>query len=82
VRQEPAGLELFQEPIVRTYPWAVEYSAEQYIELLSTYSDHISLPDAERNALFEGILDLIRTEYGGCVLKPYQAVLTLRKVRE
>ena len=81
-RQEPPGLELFQKPVVRRYPWSVEYSTDQYIELLSTYSDHISLPDAERDALFRGIEELIREEYGGKVLKQYQAVLTVRKIRE
>jgi len=81
-RQEPSGLELFQEPVVRTYPWSVEYSTDQYIELLSTYSDHISLPDAEREALYRGIAELIREEYGGNVRKQYQAVLTVRKIRE
>jgi hypothetical protein len=79
--QEPVGLELFQEPIIRRYPWCVQYSTEQYIELLSTYSDHISLPDAERNALLTGIADLIREEYGGSVLKHYETVLTCRKIR-
>lgn len=79
--QEPAGLELFQEPVTRCYPWSAQYSAEQYIELLSTYSDHIHLPDVERNALFQGIADLIRDEYGGSVLKHYQSVLTFRRIR-
>lgn len=80
-RQEPVGAQLFYEPIVRTFAWSVQYSTDQYIELLSTYSDHLSLPDAERSALFRGIADLIREEYGGSVLKQYQAVLTLRKLR-
>jgi ubiquinone/menaquinone biosynthesis C-methylase UbiE len=79
MQQEPIGLGSFKEPVVRTYPWSVQYSAEEYIKLLSTYSDHISLPDAEREALFEGIADLIHKEYGGRVLKHYQAVLTLRR---
>jgi SAM-dependent methyltransferase len=78
-QQRHVGMELFQEPIVRSYLWSARYSTEQYIELLSTYSDHISLPDAERTALFGGIAGLIRKEYGGQVLKRYRAVLTLRK---
>jgi SAM-dependent methyltransferase len=80
VQQEPAGLELFQKPIVRVYPWSMDYSAGQYIELLSTYSDHISLPVEERDALFAGIADLIDSEYGGSVRKHHEAVLVLRKV--
>lgn len=80
-QQEPAGLELFQEPIIRRYPWSTQYSTDQYIELLGTYSDHISLPDAEKTALLRGIADLIDKEFGGRVLKHYEAVLTLRKIR-
>jgi len=80
-QQESAGLELFQEPITRRYPWSTQYSTDQYIELLGTYSDHISLPDAERTALLRGIADLIDEEFGGSVLKQYEAVLTLRKIR-
>ena len=73
------GEELFEKPIFRSYPWSTEYSTSQYIDLLSTYSDHINLPDAERDALFTGIANLINREYGGCLLKHYEAVLTLRR---
>jgi len=80
--QGPVREELFQKPITRRYLWSVEYTADQYVDLLGTYSDHISLPDAEREALFMGIVDLINREYGGKVLKHYEAVLTLRKRKE
>lgn len=73
------GEEHFEEPILRNYPWSMEYSSSQYIDLLSTYSDHINLPDAERNALFTGIANMINREYGGYLLKHYEAVLTLRR---
>ena len=81
VQQEPAGLELFQEPINRRYPWSMQYSTDQYIALLGTYSDHISLPDAEKTALLRGIADLIDQEFGGSVRKQYEAVLTLRRIK-
>lgn len=81
-RHESLGEELFKDPIVRRYPHSIEYSAEQYIEMLSTYSDHISLPENERKALFEGITDLIQEAYKGKVLKHYEAVLSLRKIRK
>lgn len=76
---EPAGTVLFGDPIVRSYQWAVEYNAKEYIDLLATYSDHISLPMAERKNLFSGIADLIDREYGGKVLKRYETVLRLRR---
>ena len=75
------GVEVFQDPIKRVYPWTQTYASEQYIKLLSTYSDHIALPDENRNRLFEGIVNLIETKYDGQVTKHYQAILDLRKTR-
>ncbi len=79
-RQNPVGQELFQDPVIRRYPWSMDYSAKEYIELLSTYSDHINLPDPQRKALIAGIADLINGEFGGKVQKHYESVLTLRTV--
>ena len=73
------GVEAFQDPIKRVYPWMQTYSSEQYIKLLGTYSGHIALPDENRYRLFEGIVDLIETEYGGRVTKHYEAVLDFRQ---
>ena len=77
--EKPAGMELFGKPIVRRYQWAIEYTAKEYIDLLGTYSDNISLPEAKRRSLFSGIADLINGEYGGKVLKHDETVLQLRK---
>ncbi len=75
------GIETFHPPIHREYPWTETYSSEQYIGLLSTYSDHIALPDKNRSLLFEGIVNLIETRYNGRVTKHYRAVLDLRERR-
>jgi SAM-dependent methyltransferase len=80
-KAEPVNSSLFCDPTVRSYRWTKEYSAEEYIYLLGTYSDHISLPDSERRDLFSGIADLIRREYGGRVLKHYESVLRLLRKR-
>lgn len=79
-RQKPVGQELFREPVVRRYSWSMSYTAEEYVELLGTYSDHINLPYPERKALFTGIAHLINGEFGGMVQKYYESVLTLRMV--
>ena len=79
---EPASMALFGEPIVRRYQWATEYSAKEYIDLLGTYSDHISLPVTERRDLFSGIADLIDHEYSGRVLKHYETILRLQRKRQ
>ena len=75
------GAEAFHAPMQRVYPWTQTYSAEQYIRLLSTYSDHIALPDKNKHLLFEGITNLIETKYNGQITKYYETVLDLRKTR-
>ena len=72
------GVEAFEDPIKRVYPWTQTYSSEQYIKLLGTYSEHIALPDENRRLLFEGIVNLIETKYNGQITKHYEAVLDLR----
>jgi SAM-dependent methyltransferase len=71
----------FQEVVVRHYPWSMQYTAEQYARLLSTYSDHLSLPEDRRRALLERIGDVIE-RFGGVLEKPYLATLYWAKMRE
>ena len=50
-----AGIEasgLFEVTAVRHYDWEQAYSAEEYIELLSTFSGHIAMPEWKRQRLF------------------------------
>jgi len=68
----------FAEVVVRTYPWSRDYDAGQYLKLLGTYSDHLSLPEASRRRLFEGIAEVI-ARFGGKVTKPYLTVLYLAR---
>jgi len=81
---EPPGTEpgrdLFEKPITKRYPWDEQYTAEEYIALLGTYSDHISLPKPEREELFRAITDLIDTNYQGVVLKHYESLLEIRRL--
>ena len=78
---EETGIDRFEAPIQRIYPWSTEYDAGSYIKLLSTYSGHINLPPNEREALFSGIRHLINQKYSGKVTKHYEAVLELRRRR-
>lgn len=73
------GENLFSDDETRVYPWEARYSATDYLRLLGSYSDHIALPDATRNALFEGVRELIERRYGGEVEKSYAATLSLRR---
>ena len=62
---------LYQEPDVRRYEWQAAYTAGEYTDLLSTYSDHIALDEETRDALFAGISSLIESEFGGEIYKQY-----------
>ena len=75
------GVESFDSPIRCVYPWTEMYSSEEYIKLLSTYSDHITLPDKNRRLLFEGIVNFIETKYNGQISKHYEAVIDLRQTK-
>jgi hypothetical protein len=70
---------LFEPVQVKRYPWNKVYSTEAYLRLLNTYSDHLALDENKRQALFEGIGELIEREYGGVVDRPYLTVLYIAK---
>ena len=59
---------------VKRFHWSARYDTKQYIGLLNTYSDHLRLSVENRSSLFEGVADLIN-KHGGCIEKPYIAVL-------
>jgi SAM-dependent methyltransferase len=65
--------ELFEPVARRRYLWDVEYSADEYIAVLSTYSGHIALPDGQRERLFARIRR--RIEPRGRVRKSYLTTL-------
>ncbi|HRC76382.1 MAG TPA: class I SAM-dependent methyltransferase [Kouleothrix sp.] len=66
---------LFGPVAARRYIWQQAYDVESYIALLSTYSDHRSLPPDRRARLFEQIAGLMRADYGGRIVKGYLTAL-------
>jgi len=58
----------------------IEYSRDQYLELLSTYSGHIALDEEHRHALFACIARTI-DEAGGRIRKAYRNELVIGKRR-
>lgn len=84
IRQREAEIEatgLFHQLVVRQYPWQQQYTADQYIRLISTYSHHLSLAEETRRNLFGAIRELIQA-HGGLVTRPYVTVLYLARVKE
>lgn len=67
---------LFKTLPMRRYPWSAAYSADDYVALLMTYSDHYALPKAERSALCDGISSVIN-EHGGSLQLKYETRLLL-----
>ena len=69
-----SGLDTWQ------HPWSETASTAEYIGLLNTYSDHLTLPEPVQKELFQTVGELI-DRHGGRIEKPYMATLfTARKV--
>jgi cyclopropane fatty-acyl-phospholipid synthase-like methyltransferase len=70
--EEMAASPLFEVVAERRYQWEIEYTADEYIDVLSTYSPNIAMDDAKRTRLF----DLLRARIGDRPLrKTYLATL-------
>ncbi len=72
---------LFEPIVERRYSWSKDYSREEYTQLLNTYSDHLSLEPERRARLYAALGDLIDTEFGGIVTRPYLSILYLARKR-
>ena len=66
---------LFDAPRIRKHLVATEYSADAYIDLLGTFSDHLLLPADSRRRLFDDIKALIDREFDGAIVREGVALL-------
>jgi SAM-dependent methyltransferase len=58
---------------VRRYVWDIVYGAQQYIDLIDTYSGHRVLPPEAKDRLYDAIR--VRIEARGSLRKTYLAIL-------
>lgn len=65
----------FEPPSVRRYLWSRDYTAEGYLDLLSTYSGHIAAAPSARQKLFSDIRSLIHERPTASVRKHYLTIL-------
>jgi SAM-dependent methyltransferase len=72
---------LFGPVTILRYPWQSEYTADRYIGLLKTMSDHAILAPRVRRDIFRAIRKLIN-DNGGSFIRPVVAVLFLTPKRE
>jgi hypothetical protein len=79
-RKKIVGSGLFGPVTVLRYPWQNEYTADRYIGLLKTMSDHAILAPQVRRDLFRAIRRLI-ADNGGTFIRPVVAALFLAPKR-
>jgi SAM-dependent methyltransferase len=70
-RPELDGSALFAPAVLRRYEWDARYTTAQYRELLLTYSNHLAMPDPDRDGLLGCVGSLMDTRFGGAVTKHY-----------
>jgi Predicted methyltransferase (contains TPR repeat) len=61
------------------YFWNEDYKVDDYLKLVSTYSDHIALGENQLSGLLNELGKLIETEFNGKVRKKYMTVLEIGK---
>ena len=65
----------------RHHVWAVRYTAEEYIALLGTFSDHIAMDPATRRHLFQEVRRRFARREDGRLTRHWSAVLTVGRRR-
>jgi SAM-dependent methyltransferase len=73
---EIESVKIFNDIKTFQYPFSIEYSTEEHLDLLNTYSDHRTLENETKTLLFRDIKEII-DKHGGKVRKDYVAVLYL-----
>jgi SAM-dependent methyltransferase len=71
-REQITATGLFDVTLIKQYDWEVEYTAEEYIALISTFSGHIAMEEWQRERLFGETRRLLGSRkvrrHWGCVL--------------
>jgi SAM-dependent methyltransferase len=69
----------FERPTIRRYPSRQTYTAEGYVNLLRTFSDHIALAPEANEGLLGAIREVIDREFAGAIDIDRVAVLYVAK---
>ncbi|MBI3890434.1 MAG: GNAT family N-acetyltransferase [Candidatus Wallbacteria bacterium] len=75
------GSGLYEDIVYREYPWTHEYTAQAWVDLLTTQSDHIVLERQTQDRLLEAIANAIDS-HGGTVVIEYSTVLVVARRKE
>jgi hypothetical protein len=71
---------LFQDEVARTYPWSAAFTADSFIDLLQSQSDHRLLDEDTRARLFGAVREIIAAR-GGRIEVPHDTLLVMGRVR-
>ena len=77
---EIATSPLFTDVVTRTHRWSATLTADAFVELLLTQSDHRLLPEGTRAELLGAVSDLI-AGHGGRIVVPHATFLILAHLR-
>jgi SAM-dependent methyltransferase len=81
-RAEIEASGLFEVTAIRWYDWERIYGAEEYIELLGTFSGHLAMADWKRQRLYGEIRRRLALRPGQSVRRHWGAVLQVARRRE
>jgi SAM-dependent methyltransferase len=79
MREEIEGSGLFGEFQSRRYVWDVMYTADEYIDLLNSFSDHIASEPEQREYLYEKVRELIGARDDPRVRRHWLAILNVAR---
>ncbi|MCY4465934.1 MAG: class I SAM-dependent methyltransferase [Chloroflexi bacterium] len=74
-----AESDCFQRALVKRYAYNLSYSADAYIDLLGTFSDHLALPPDARESLLAAIKALIIKMCGDRIIREQVTTLYLAR---
>lgn len=69
----------FAPPVVHRYLWSRDYTTDEYLALLSTYSNHIAARPEQRETLFTRIRELIQARPAATIRKHYLNTLQVAR---
>lgn len=78
VQAELAATALFTDLRVHRRPWSASFTADAFVDLLSTQSDHRLVDERQRTALFDAVRELIAAA-GGEIEVPHATALVLAR---
>lgn len=79
IKPQEIDQNLFRQTFFGVFPMDVQYTADEYVRLLSTYSSVSAINPESRPKFLEGIRDIINNDFGGKVKRYFGMSLTIAK---